>query len=114
MRALSILLAGSVLAACTATTLETPNDHPANPNAYPARSAVPPAVLGTGFDPFEAYPEMAGAKSPEPQGASSASPQAPAFTCVMHPEIVRTAPGICPNCGMKLVPKKTDAAHPAH
>jgi len=30
------------------------------------------------------------------------------YTCVMHPEILRDAPGACPKCGMTLVP----AAHP--
>lgn len=28
------------------------------------------------------------------------------YTCVMHPEIVRTEPGQCPKCGMTLVPLK--------
>jgi FtsP/CotA-like multicopper oxidase with cupredoxin domain len=27
------------------------------------------------------------------------------WTCPMHPEIVRDGPGVCPICGMKLVPK---------
>ena len=39
------------------------------------------------------------------------------YTCPMHPEIRRTAPGMCPECGMTLVPakkKKTDADHGAH
>ena len=26
------------------------------------------------------------------------------YTCSMHPEIVRDAPGKCPKCGMTLVP----------
>ena len=26
------------------------------------------------------------------------------YTCPMHPEIVRDAPGSCPKCGMALVP----------
>ena len=30
------------------------------------------------------------------------------YTCPMHPEVVRTEPGKCPECGMKLVP--TEAA----
>ena len=28
------------------------------------------------------------------------------FTCPMHPEIVTSKPGNCPNCGMALVPVK--------
>jgi len=32
------------------------------------------------------------------------------YTCVMHPEIVRPAPGKCPKCGMDLVPQKRTGA----
>ena len=28
------------------------------------------------------------------------------YTCTMHPEVVRSKPGKCPKCGMKLVPMK--------
>lgn len=28
------------------------------------------------------------------------------YTCSMHPEVVKDAPGDCPKCGMKLVEKK--------
>ena len=31
------------------------------------------------------------------------------FTCPMHPEIRRTAPGACPICGMALEPAAGDA-----
>lgn len=39
------------------------------------------------------------------------------YTCPMHPEVRRTAPGMCPECGMNLVPakkKKADTDHGAH
>ena len=26
------------------------------------------------------------------------------YTCMHHPEVVRTTPGECPKCGMKLTP----------
>src|SRR6187399_1694820 len=29
------------------------------------------------------------------------------YTCPMHPEVVKDAPGQCPKCGMTLVPLKT-------
>jgi FtsP/CotA-like multicopper oxidase with cupredoxin domain len=35
------------------------------------------------------------------------------WTCPMHPEIVRAEPGVCPICGMKLVPKTDDEEAPA-
>ena len=28
------------------------------------------------------------------------------YTCSMHPEVVKDAPGNCPKCGMKLVEKR--------
>src|SRR5512137_2714661 len=28
------------------------------------------------------------------------------FTCPMHPEIIRSEPGICPKCGMALEPRE--------
>lgn len=28
------------------------------------------------------------------------------YTCTMHPEVIKDAPGDCPKCGMKLVEKK--------
>lgn len=30
------------------------------------------------------------------------------YVCSMHPNIVRTMPGMCPECGMNLVPQKTE------
>src|SRR6185503_7802466 len=35
------------------------------------------------------------------------------YTCPMHPEIVRDAPGDCPICGMALVPIAGTGAGPA-
>jgi hypothetical protein len=121
----SIALALCV-AACVDTTLDMPSNHPANPAAYPAAPAQPPAALASGFDPFAAYgneqePPSAASGHEHSQGAepaptgttstSAAPAEAPAadtvvYTCPMHPEIVRNAPGKCPICGMTLVPKK--------
>jgi len=39
------------------------------------------------------------------------------FTCPMHPEIIKDAPGKCPKCGMDLVPvlvHKDDKRHADH
>lgn len=35
------------------------------------------------------------------------------YTCPMHPEVVKNAPGKCPGCGMDLIPKKVDS-HAGH
>jgi FtsP/CotA-like multicopper oxidase with cupredoxin domain len=45
------------------------------------------------------------------QGSEHASPAAGgSYTCPMHPEIVRPAPGKCPICGMTLVKRETPGA----
>ncbi len=39
------------------------------------------------------------------------------YSCPMHPEVVRDTPGICPECGMQLVPtkkKKGSTGHEGH
>ncbi len=40
----------------------------------------------------------------KPQPVPESTPPARAYTCPMHPEIVRDAPGSCPICGMALEP----------
>lgn len=36
------------------------------------------------------------------------------YTCPMHPEIVKDKPGMCPVCGMNLVPTKAGHKHSGH
>ena len=47
------------------------------------------------------------------EAGEKAAPSA-VYTCPMHPEIVRNAPGKCPKCGMDLVPKKSEKPRPHH
>jgi hypothetical protein len=90
--------------ACVSTRLEASDDHPANPKA-----------------PTTPLPQQA---QLSPPGSAAASPAAPAddhapdraaptagvtYTCPMHPQIVRDAPGKCPICGMTLVKRETPA-----
>ena len=42
-------------------------------------------------------------KSEHEHGSSDHAHQ---YTCSMHPEVVKDAPGNCPKCAMKLVEKK--------
>ncbi len=43
------------------------------------------------------------------QNASEeASPKKQLYTCGMHPQVIRDGPGLCPICGMKLVPLQSD------
>ena len=44
--------------------------------------------------------------APAPPEQSKESEKAAVYTCPMHPEVISSAPGKCPKCGMKLVPKK--------
>ena len=52
-----------------------------------------------------------------PAGQAPAQPVATAaaqlYTCSMHPQIVREAPGQCPICGMDLVPKASGGSRMA-
>ena len=38
--------------------------------------------------------------------ADTAAHSSTVYTCPMHPEVVKTDPGNCPKCGMKLVEKQ--------
>jgi Cu+-exporting ATPase len=49
------------------------------------------------------------AAPPRPPRAAAAGTQ---WTCPMHPEVVRDAPGNCPICGMALEPRVPVAAEP--
>ena len=46
-----------------------------------------------------------------PAAANGPAPAGTRYTCPMHPEIVRDAPGDCPKCGMALEPMGHGAAH---
>lgn len=109
MRALLVL--GFALSACVSTTLEPAAHHPSNPGAAPPRTERATAVLEPGFEPFERYVAPEPAEDPHAgHGAHGDPGHAPAagdvYTCPMHPEVKRNAPGNCPKCGMKLVPAK--------
>ena len=39
---------------------------------------------------------------------------AAAYTCPMHPDVITTEPGPCPQCGMRLVPAPTSYVCPMH
>jgi len=44
------------------------------------------------------------APAPAARAAAQATGEATRWTCPMHPEVVRDAPGACPSCGMALEP----------
>ena len=47
---------------------------------------------------------------PTAKATVGANEEAHQWTCSMHPFIIRDKPGLCPICGMELVPVKKDAA----
>jgi hypothetical protein len=53
-------------------------------------------------------PEGAAPASDHDHGAhaSDGGTEGVVYTCPMHPEVMSNAPGVCPKCNMKLVPKK--------
>src|SRR6185503_16878329 len=56
---------------------------------------------------FKAHPERylrEAVRPPEGRVHRATAPGGAKYTCPMHPEIVRDAPGSCPKCGMALVP----------
>ena len=77
----------------------------ANPPAYlgvpsPGGDAE---YAGQAHQPARKAQQMPGKVSEMPAVAGAVSPGT-AYTCPMHPEIVRDRPGDCPICGMALVP----------
>ncbi len=59
-------------------------------------------------DKFAANPESY--LQPAAQKSKPILPKGTTYTCPMHPEIVREAPGDCPKCGMALEPMGVPAA----
>jgi hypothetical protein len=89
--------------ACVSTRLEASNDHPANPKAptTPPQDATLTAAGPT---------TPAATATAEDHSHDHAAPTAGVtYTCPMHPQIVRDAPGKCPICGMNLVKRETPA-----
>jgi len=88
--------------ACVSTQLEPSGDHPAN-----AKAAAAPAQLGS----ILASAPASGRTETTASDADHATPMADTYTCPMHSQIVRDAPGKCPICGMTLVKKESPSPH---
>jgi P-type Cu+ transporter len=84
---------GTVYYFCSAHCLEKFRRDPASSLQKPAQSTV---VQPIGIQRVT---------STEPPAHPVASRSANSYTCPMHPEIVRDAPGSCPICGMALEPR---------
>lgn len=95
---LVIIFCIAPLAGCASQTLEFPlsvND-PANPNAPESAFTPRPDWFMTDVSAAVEKPT----ESPLPVNV----PPTPAmYTCPMHPEVVQSSQGRCPDCGMKLI-----------
>lgn len=92
--------------ACVSTRLEPGTDHPANAQAESAPPLQRDNILASAP---AAPPAQPARDAPAPHAHEHATPMADTYTCPMHPEIVRNAPGKCPICGMNLVKKEKAA-----
>jgi hypothetical protein len=91
---------------CTGSELAVPANHPGNPSAE--TSALPMLGALSSNDHGSGAARAPGASAPAADVEESPdAARATTYTCPMHPEIVRDAPGSCPLCNMKLVPKET-------
>jgi hypothetical protein len=75
----------------------------------PVTSLTDPSNPAAQEAPFPAPPAMFGAPSSSPSAAPAPPPGAVVYQCPMHSQIVRDAPGVCPICGMTLVPRPAPA-----
>jgi rubrerythrin len=99
-----------LLTGCVGSELEIPVNHPGH-----AAAAAGTLTLTTPLSKDLDVHEREGAAPASAHGdhehrseqkPSQETPKDASYVCPMHPEIVRGAPGSCPICGMKLVPKK--------
>ena len=74
-------------------------------DADPGRYLNPESVAEPITGPQIPDPPIPGLRSPIPAGSTQ-------WTCPMHPEIIRDAPGSCPICGMALEPMTVTAEEP--
>ena len=54
------------------------------------------------------------ARPHHPMRMASAPPSGVVYTCPMHPEVEQVGPGVCPKCGMALVPATESPAPHGH
>ncbi|HVH44027.1 MAG TPA: heavy metal-binding domain-containing protein [Labilithrix sp.] len=99
--------------ACTpapAPVSQSPRDpsSPTAPEGVTTTASTVPGSAATASEHEHRGHEHAAAAPGIVANDSTASTDAGAvvYVCPMHPEVTSPAPGICPKCNMKLVPKK--------
>lgn len=95
--------------ACVSTRLEPSADHPANARAETAPEPPQGNILASA--PLAEPPRPRATTDENPHAHDhqhdEAAPAADVYTCSMHPQIIKNAPGNCPICGMKLIKKSS-------
>ena len=97
---LLILASALLVGACVSTRLEPASDHPAS-----AKAETTPLPERESLSTRAPVQESPGT-TPATHVHDHAAPQADSYTCPMHPQVVKNAPGKCPICGMNLVKKE--------
>jgi hypothetical protein len=123
LRASFLAVTPLFLIACTGSNLDAPANHPGHPLARAGRLDAPQALTcAYALDGASTTPAGNQSGAPDHSAHNHNAPSAsaaggtshgavqpasdPAYICPMHPEVISKAPGNCPKCGMKLVPKK--------
>lgn len=120
-RELAVLGAFAALGACGPGPLPEPRgaNDPSDPSAAEGANPVPRADASP-LDPASprgGHADPAGHGAPtapahdhpghgEPARDAPAAGDGTPYVCPMHPDVTASAPGACPRCRMKLVPKR--------
>lgn len=114
-----LLLTASLLSGGCASAQMPPGPRdPSHPGSAVAPLPAGVGVLAADFDPERVAPRApAGADAHAEHGGhgghsmgegakAAPDPSIHAYTCPHHPEVVSDKPGVCPKCGMDLIPNK--------
>lgn len=99
---LTVVFCVTLFTGCAGQAIQLPQSvqDPANPNARETVFSPRPNWLQSETFTKEEQPAII------PTPSTNLPTTGPAiFTCPMHPEVVQSSQGRCPDCGMKLVPK---------
>ena len=99
----AVIVGAAFVTACAAITAERSSSasDPSSPNAEEA--PLPPEARLGPTGPERLAARDSGTEPPPPLTPAADAGAVGRFRCPMHPEVHRTGPGRCPQCGMTLV-----------
>ena len=102
-RILTAVLCLILLAGCASQTLQPPlsSNNPSNPNAPESQFSPRPDLLQAEAPVTTEQPVT---EPISPTHTPTTATPTTTYACPMHPEVVQSSPGTCPQCGMRLVP----------